>query len=63
MQENTSKEPVYGIIVYPGKVYLYWQLNMKIASMILSVQTSLELCGQTPLKFCGLFFHNIMISK
>lgn len=63
MQENTSKEAVYGIIVYPDKVYLYWQLNMKIASMILSVQTSLELCRQTPLKFCELFFHNIIVSK
>lgn len=42
-QKNASKEVVYGNFIYPKKVYLYWQVNMKIAGTALSMQTMLEL--------------------
>lgn len=45
------------------KVYLYCQLSMKTANMILTMQTSLELGGQNTFTICELVFHNNMISK
>lgn len=60
---NASKDAVYGITVYPDKVYLYWQFNMKTASMIGSMQTSPELGRQTPLNICELVPHSSVISK
>jgi len=62
-QENASKEVVYGNFIYPKKVYLYWQVSMKIAGTALSMQTMLELDRQMCFKIHGLFFHNNMISK
>lgn len=62
-QGNTTKEAMYGIIIYTDKVYLYCQLSMKTANMILIMQTSLELGGQNTFIICELVLHNNMISK
>lgn len=62
-QENTTKEAIYGIIIYPDKVYLYCQLTMKTASRILIMQISLELGRQHTFITCELDLHDNMISK
>lgn len=62
-QGNASKEAAKGIIIYPDKVYLYWQVNMKIASMALSMQTLLELDRQICFKICELVFNSKVVSK
>lgn len=53
-QANTTKEAMYGITIYSDKVYLYCQLSMKTASMILIMHSSLELGRQNTFIICEL---------